>query len=768
MKKIHMIGNTHFDPVWLWKWDEAMSSITATFKAALERMNEYPGFIYSFATPPVFEWIKNTNPALFEEIKERVKEGRWEIHEGWWLQPDCFTPMGESLARQGLYGQRYLKENFGKYTNTVFNIDSFGHPEALPQILKKSGIDNYMFCRPETKHVELENPFFNWMSKDGSVVKACRDDEEPYVRDIGEMMEKMGKENYDSMLVYGVTDHGGAPTIKAINQIIERQDADFSTVKEFFDNHKTDYTVTGELVTGDFGVYVNNSQIKAKNRKAEYAVLNAEKSCIIAQNPQREKLTKCWQDILFNQFHDILGGASIKEAYVDAFDLYGRAISDAKEIMHYNLLKVTNNINMPGKNPDNVWNIVVWNLNTTEYNGYIESEVQWVHEHPWYDKDIVLEDESGKKYECQIIRERSVIPRFRSRFLFKADIPAFGYKAFKVVQTGEDIISKTFADVHKITNGNYVISFDDKGFINEVYDNKNNKIVCKNLVHPVCFEDDGDTWAFNIEGHGNRLEDFKLKNIQVTECGNLRKILKVTYTFRTSKIDMYYTFYQNESYMDVHYRVNWNEKHTILKLLSDVSANEHIASVPYGNVKRGENKREVPLGEWLVTDNMMFSADSIFSYNMFDKKLGLNILRSPIYGDLRISDIDLDTDYDIMEQGILEGNVRMWFEIPSCPNNQAICFNNQPVVLCEANHKGELRGKGSTFSYRCDNVSVIAVKYAEDDDSVIVRGVENCGKSCDVDITFNNVDYKINVDPYEIFTVKLTDGKLEKVNILEE
>ena len=350
MKKIYMIGNTHFDPVWLWKWDEAMSSITATFRSALDRMNEYPGFIYSFATPPVFEWIKNTNPKLFEEIKQRVADGRWEIHEGWWLQPDCFTPMGESLARQGLYGQRYLKQNFGSYTNTVFNIDSFGHPEAIPQILKKSGIDNYMFCRPERKHIELENPFFNWQSKDGSVVKAYRDDEEPYVRDIGEMMDKMSNKDYDSMLVYGVTDHGGAPTIKAIEQIINRDDADFATTKEFFDNHNTDYTVKGELVTGDFGVYVNNSKIKAANRKAEYAALNAEKSCVIANNPQREKLTKCWQDILFNQFHDILGGASIKAAYEDAFNLYGRAISDAKEIMHYNLLKVTNNINMPGKN----------------------------------------------------------------------------------------------------------------------------------------------------------------------------------------------------------------------------------------------------------------------------------------------------------------------------------------------------------------------------------------------------------------------------------
>ena len=767
MKKIYMIGNTHFDPVWLWKWDEAMSSITATFRSALDRMNEYPGFIYSFATPPVFEWIKNTNPKLFEEIKQRVADGRWEIHEGWWLQPDCFTPMGESLARQGLYGQRYLKQNFGSYTNTVFNIDSFGHPEAIPQILKKSGIDNYMFCRPERKHIELENPFFNWQSKDGSVVKAYRDDEEPYVRDIGEMMDKMSNKDYDSMLVYGVTDHGGAPTIKAIQQIINRDDADFATTKEFFDNHNTDYTVKGELVTGDFGVYVNNSKIKAANRKAEYAALNAEKSCVIANNPQREKLTKCWQDILFNQFHDILGGASIKAAYEDAFNLYGRAISDAKEIMHYNLLKVTNNINMPGKNPENVWNIVVWNLNCTPYKGYVEAETQWVHEHPWYDKDILLEDENGEKVYCQIIRERSVIPRFRSRFVFKTTIPAMGYKVFKVVQTGDDFKYNKLCDIHKITNGNYVVTFDDNGCISEVYDSINNKVVCKNLVHPACFADDGDTWAFNIDSHGKKLEDFKVQNIQVTECGPIRKIIKVTYTFRTSKIDMYYTFYQNEGYMDVRYVANWNEKHIILKLLSDVESHNHIASVPYGSVTRGENKKEVPVGEWLKTQKTTFAFDSIFSYNMFDQKLGLNILRSPIYGDLRISDIDLDTDYDIMEQGITEGNIRIWFGSNDSIHNDAMHFNNQPIVLCEANHKGELKGCHSYFSYNCDSASVITVKYAEDSDDIIVRGVENNGQSQNINVLYNG-DFVIGISPYEIFTLKICADKCRKVNILEE
>ena len=181
MSKYYMIGNTHFDPVWEWKWDEAMSSIRATFRSALDRMNEYSDFIYSFSSPPVFEWIKKTDPDMFEEIKRRIDEGKWDLAEGWWNQPDCFSASGESYVRQGLYGQRYLMKNFGKLSECAFNTDSFGHPDMLPQILKKSGIKNYCMCRPEERHYSLKSPLFRWQSDDGSSVMAFRIDRKSVV-----------------------------------------------------------------------------------------------------------------------------------------------------------------------------------------------------------------------------------------------------------------------------------------------------------------------------------------------------------------------------------------------------------------------------------------------------------------------------------------------------------------------------------------------------------------------------------------------------------
>ncbi|MBO5899024.1 MAG: alpha-mannosidase [Clostridia bacterium] len=761
-----MIGNTHFDPVWLWKWDEAMSSITATFRSALDRMKAYPDFKYSFSTPPVFEWIKKTSPDMFEEIRARVAEGRWELAEGWWLQPDCYAPSGESLVRQGLYGQRYLMENFGQYARSVFNIDSFGHSPMMPQILQKCRIPYYVFCRPERRHITLEQPLFRWRSPDGSCVLTYRDDG-PYNPNTALAIEKAGALPYDTMLVYGVTDHGGAPTIRSIEEIRSSDRAVFSTVKEFFAEQDTDYTVDLELLSGDFGMYADQTEIKSLNRKAEYAILNAERASVIAERYDSEALRKCWQDVLFNQFHDILGGACIKQAYFDARNLYGRAIATADELMHYNLLRVTNQIEMPGKNPDNPWNIVVWNLNATEYRGYIEAEVQWMHEFPWYDGGIRLEDAERNTYECQIIRERSVVPRFRSRFLFKATVPPMGYRAFKVIKTEEAVVPQTQNDLYTLETERYTFTLAENGGIASVYDKREQRTVKSGLLSPACFVDDGDTWAFNIRGYGAELESFRPVSIELIEKGSHRTTVKATYAFRDSKLEMYYTVYDKESYLDVRYRVMWNEKHTVLKLMTDLEQSEHTASIPYGSVRRAESEAERPMGEWICADGLTFALDHAFAYTVLNRRLGITLLRSPIYGDLRIGEIDLTLDHEIHEQGINEGRVRVSFDEGCIAARMATAFNNPPIVLCESNHGGTLPSSGSYLSYEGEGIELTVLKQAEDTEETVVRGVECLGKQQTLRFTFKGRAYTLEVSPFEIFTVLIDGEDIKRVDMLE-
>ena len=617
MHKLYMIGNTHFDPVWEWTWDEAMASIRATFRSALDRMQEYPDFCYSFSSPLVFEWIKKTNPEMLEEIKQRVSEGRWELAEGWWDQPDCFSASGESYVRQGLYGQRYMMKNFGMYSECVFNTDSFGHPNMLPQILSKSGIKYYCVCRPEERHYPLELPLFRWKSCDGSEVLAFRiggNAGEGWAKDTAAEMEKTDC-GCDAMMVYGVTDHGGAPTKKSIEQIAARKNAEFSTVSGYFEKQtEVGYETEDEFITGDFGVYANFAAVKQMNRRAEYALLNAEKTCVIAGDNQTELLTKCWQDVLFNQFHDILGGASIKAAYTDARNLHGRAMQTANEVLHFNLQKITAKIKMPGKNPENVWNSVIWNLNACEYDGYIEAEVQWAHEFDWYDKGIELEDEYGNIIKTQVIAEHAAIPRFRSRFIFKAKIPSMGYRCFKVIQNGEDCEADRRSTDFRVETDRYIYTISrENGSIAKVLDKKTETVIAEGLLLPNCYEDLGDTWCFNIDAYGKRLGSFSVVDAQVTESGALLDKIKVTLKYGDSMLYLYYKFYRHERYFDLDYTVNWNESHTVFKLDCAAACDGISVATPYGQMKRTASKHDKPMGEWLYAGNVMYISRSNFA-----------------------------------------------------------------------------------------------------------------------------------------------------------
>lgn len=764
VKKKYMIGNTHFDPVWLWHWDEAMASIRATFHSALDRMEQEPSFHYSFATPPVFEWIRKTEPALFERIRQKVASGQWELAEGWWVQPDCYSASGESYARQGLYGQRYLKTHFGVYSKTVFNIDSFGHSPMLPQILKKSGIDYYCFVRPEKRHIQLDAPLFRWKSPDGSSVMAYRA-EDAYEKDWRVTAQKQTQQE-DALIVYGVTDHGGAPTKASIQWIREDPSAEFSTVARFFEEHTPTHTVTRELLTGDFGPYANYSKIKKRNRMAEYAVLNAEKACLLAGNYDTEALTACWKDILFNQFHDILGGACIKSAYDHAENMLGRAMASSQELMHFGLQAITRRIRTPGKNPDTIWNIVVWNLNGKPYEGLCEAEVQWVHEFDWYDKGICLEDENGVQYPCQIIREKSVIPAFRSRFAFCAKIPAMGYKVFKLVQTGADVV-RPQVDSGCIQTKYLTVNFSPKtGCIESVTDRQTGETLCGQAFVPVCCSDKGDTWAFNIDGYENDPKYFTFEGFQVIESGSLLTELKGTYRLGHSLLELYYRFYGNAPYFDIRYRANWEEKHAVLKLETPVSQHRHTVAIPFGAVERDAASQDVPLGLWLQADKLSITSTGVFAYRMFGGSLGLTLLRSPIYGDLRIGPIDMDLDYDIIDRDIVEGSIRVSFQ--GDPWSMAEAFQNPPVVICESNHDGDLPASHSFCELRTDGVQLAAVKKCEDSDATIFRVVETWGCACTAQLSAQGQLWEFPLTPWEIKTLKLHGSDLETVNILEE
>ena len=764
MKKLYMIGNTHFDPVWLWRWDEALASIGSTFRSALDRMNENPDFIYSFCTPAVFEWIEKTDIKLFEEIKKRVKEGRWELCEGWWVQADCNAPCGESYIRQGLYAREYLKTHFGKTSDTVFNIDSFGHNMQLPQILRGCGFRYYVFWRPNEAHKELPKPLFDWVGLDGSSVRCYRlggKGGEIFVKDIEkETFGKIFSENTEDnlMVVFGVTDHGGAPTkqqMSVINRLsaeCKDYDVSYGTVSGFFRDVKPEISVCDELQTRYLGPYCNYTPVKQDNRRAETALLNCEAASVIAYNlidreyPQAE-IKQCWKDVMFNQFHDILGGTCISSAYRDASDRHGRAIQTAAEHMHYALQSITNMIAMPGKNPDNAWNLAVWNLNGFPIDAPIEAEVQWAWEFPWYNGGITLTDADGTDYPTQIITEECVVPSFRSRFVFRAEIPAGGYKCFIVRQTEKSEASSRRFKLGKAAYGGF-----------DLIDTQSGKTL-KGIFLPYVRVDECDTWGFNKTVLETEHQELSLKSFGVIEDGLFRTAYKAVYAYNKSTLTLLFRVYDDRVLCE--YRCLWNEERRTLKL--GFNSGSCISSIPFGFIRREISEYEMPMAQWIEGDGFSLGTSSAFSYDYDGKQIGITLLRNALFGDLRSAPLDTSREYTYMGQGETTGVIQMCFDNGK---HAAAALNNPPVIIAEANHGGIFPPQKSFF--KCDGAYLSAVKKSERNGDTILRIVEENGENTVVGVTIGDCKFSVPLKPFEIRTITFDGSKIHKVNMLEE
>jgi alpha-mannosidase len=371
-KEIHLIGNAHLDPVWLWRWQEGFAEIKATFQSALDRMNEFPEFVFTSACAAYYKWVEENEPDMFAEISWRVNEGRWVIVGGWWIQPDCNIPSGESFARHGLYSQRYFLEKFGVTAKAGYNVDSFGHNGMLPQILKKSGMDYYVFMRPgKVENSAVPTPLFWWESKDGSRVLAFRIPNgygswSPEQTKIVESAELAKEKGYPIMNFYGVGNHGGGPTIANLNMIRKMKEESneyqlvMSSPNRYFEEVLKDSerlpVYKDDLQHHASGCYSTTWEIKANNRKAENRLLTAEKFSTIANgllglSYPGNKLKDAWENVMFNQFHDIMGGCCIKEAVNDAMEWYGEALSIGAKTLNAAVQKISWAVDTMGTEP---------------------------------------------------------------------------------------------------------------------------------------------------------------------------------------------------------------------------------------------------------------------------------------------------------------------------------------------------------------------------------------------------------------------------------
>jgi alpha-mannosidase len=465
---IAAVGNSHIDMAWLWPWTETVEVVRNTFGTALQLMRECPDFKFTASTAQAYEWIEEKYPAMFQEIQQRVKEGRWEVIGGMWVEPDLNMPDGESLVRQILYGKRYFQQKFGKDINIGWNPDSFGYNWQLPQIYKRSGIDYFVTQKLlwASEFTKFPYRLFWWQAPDGSRLLtyfpsdyANQIDPQKMARDsaiYGPMMWKYnGGTNsapaagLDMMYLYGVGDHGGGPTRQDLDTALRWQKGDlvypqvnFSTAAQYFadlEKNKGELRIPtwdGELYFQYHrGVQTTQSEEKRGNRQNEVLVLNAEKvasiESLFGATYQQQNLDTAWKDILFNQFHDILPGSGIHINYVDAARRYAVASRIDRDVIAAGLADIASRVRSNGVS------VLVFNPLSWKRTGEVEFEAQF----PEPVEALGAFDMArGAPVAFEIVSNDPKTGRVRVRLLAR-DVPATGYRliALKPGKRGEPI-----------------------------------------------------------------------------------------------------------------------------------------------------------------------------------------------------------------------------------------------------------------------------------------------------------------------------------------
>lgn len=790
------IGHTHIDVAWWWTVAQTREKVGRSFATVLKLMEEYPNYKFMSSQPQLYYFLKERYPELYEQVKERVKEKRWEPEGGMWVEADCNLTSGESLVRQFMHGKRFFKEEFGVDNKILWLPDVFGYSGALPQIMKKCGIDYFMTTKLAWNQFnKIPYDTMMWRGIDGTEVlthlittlgvsQPIKDFFTTYNGMLhpdaimGGWMRYQNKDiNNDILISYGYGDGGGGPTREMIETSIrmEKGVKGIPCVRQEFARNYFDELaerVEGNrrlpVWEGEFyfeyhrGTLTSMGRNKRSNRKSELGLMDLELLSVLAEKMvayPTEELDAIWKLVLINQFHDILPGSSIKEVYdvtkaeyAEIAEKLEKMIAERKKALAGSGDAITI-FNTTGKERSDI--VVL---------GPTDAEV--------------LVDTEGNTYPIQQTKEGAVA--------YVQNLPSKGYKSFTGAKAEKEAaLPFTLVNDYQLETPFFTIKLDEQGMFTSIFDKENDREVIQegqraNLIRmyedkPIYF----DNWDIDIYYTEKFWDVDQVEHMEWTEVGPVRAVLEIERKASKSTIRQKIIFYADSRRIEFSTHVDWKEHQTLLKVHFPVAVHTDEATfdVQFGNLTRKTHQntswdvaRFESCGQkWMDLSEGHYGVsllnDCKYGHSVKDSNMALTLIKSGTEPNPTTDQEEHDFTYAIYPHA--EG----WRQAQTVAEAYKL---NQPLLVETGT---ETKPAYSFASVDASNVIMETVKNAEDGEGIVIRMYEsensytktkltvnaefkkaficNLLEETESEAFVNGNEIEVVLKPYEVVTVKL-------------
>jgi alpha-mannosidase len=739
---IWLTGHAHLDLAWLWPLEETRRKARRTFHSVVGLMASYPELRFNQSSAQVYSWIEQDDPALFEKIQTLVREGRWDIVGGMWVEPDGNLPAGESWVRQLLYGQGYFQTKFDQGAKVAWLPDSFGFNGNLPQLLQSAGIP-YFFTHKLTWNERNPFPYdlYWWEGIDGSRVLAhsFTNPKNGYNADItafelGETWRRFrGRQDHDStLLAFGHGDGGGGPTAQMLERFRRFRDfpgfpkLQIGRVAEFYEKILTrslPVWVGEKYLEYHRATFTTQGKVKLLHRQLEQALVETETAATLAtlakQNPYPEvAIRRLWQTLLLNQFHDILPGSSIHTVYQTAHRQLAEALQECSDLRDAALHSGEEN-REAGRLADPEG--LIWNLQAD-------------------DRPLLAEIAAEMPGDLKAIRvagkEAAIQPLDKGRLLIWADeivVPGLGALPFQLLP-GETAAppSGIQASPTELETENLRLRVNDDGTLASLFDKEYDREILADRGNQLWLFTDiprqFDAWDIDASYGEEGLELCSDTPPECIEAGPLRAAIRVRRRHEEVEIVQEYRLTRGSRILEIRTRVQWHGRRQFLRALFplEIRTHETWAETAFGAVARPTHRNtpwdqarfEMPMHRWADVSEPNYGVSLLnigkYGYNINGNVLGISLLRSAIYPDPYADEGDHEFVYAIYPH---PGTWRTG-------TVQAARRLHAPLRFA-ALRSAKLQP--SLFRLHGDPVELAALKKAEDSNAIIVRLYEPHG-----------------------------------------